>query len=84
MRNVIDLTKLDHANTAAVRRVAAELRRAYRGVGFFSIRNHGLPNAHLTAIADRRTANSRRFYMHRRPVSDALEQRHLTAPYGTN
>ena len=50
MLNVIDLTGLDAADGNAVRRVAAELGRACRDVGFFYIRNHGVPNALLTGI----------------------------------
>jgi isopenicillin N synthase-like dioxygenase len=50
MLDVIDLTGLDETNPLAVRRVAAELGRACRDVGFFYIRNHGIPDALLTGI----------------------------------
>lgn len=50
MLDVIDLTGLDGANGAAVRRVATELGRACREVGFFYIRNHGIPHALLAGI----------------------------------
>jgi isopenicillin N synthase-like dioxygenase len=50
MLDVIDLTGLGSEDPASVRRVAAELGRACRDVGFFYIRNHGVPDALLSGI----------------------------------
>ena len=50
MLDVIDLSGLGSADPAAVRRVAAELGRACRDVGFFYVRNHGVPDALLSGI----------------------------------
>src|SRR5271163_1386285 len=52
MLDVIDLTGLGSGDPAAVRRVAAELGRACREVGFFYIRNHGVPDALLSGILE--------------------------------
>jgi isopenicillin N synthase-like dioxygenase len=54
MLDVVDLTGLGAGNpaSAAVRRVAAELGRACRDVGFFYIRNHGVPDAVISGIFD--------------------------------
>jgi isopenicillin N synthase-like dioxygenase len=50
MLDVIDLKGLGSHDPAAVRRVAAELGRACRDVGFFYVRNHGVPDALLSGI----------------------------------
>jgi isopenicillin N synthase-like dioxygenase len=50
MLDVIDLTGLGSGDPAAVRRVAAELGRACREVGFFYISNHGVPAALMSGI----------------------------------
>jgi isopenicillin N synthase-like dioxygenase len=50
MLDVIDLTGLGSDDPASVRRVATELGRACRDVGFFYIRNHGVPDALLSGI----------------------------------
>lgn len=50
MLDVIDLTGLDKAEPEAERRVAAELGRACRDVGFFYIRNHGVSAALLSGM----------------------------------
>ena len=50
MLDVIDLTGLGSDDPASVRRVAAELGRACRDVGFFYIRNHGVADALLSGI----------------------------------
>jgi isopenicillin N synthase-like dioxygenase len=52
MLDVVDLTGLGAGHPAAVRRVAAELGRACRDVGFFYIRNHGVPDALISGIFD--------------------------------
>src|SRR5580698_9350865 len=48
--DVIDVTGLGSGDLAAVRRVAAELGRACREVGFFYIRNHDVPDALMSGI----------------------------------
>src|SRR5271154_2614794 len=48
MLDIIDLAGLGSGDPVAVRRVAAELGRACREVGFFYVRNHGVPAALLT------------------------------------
>jgi isopenicillin N synthase-like dioxygenase len=50
MLDVIDLMGLDAAHGTTVRRVATELGRACRELGFFYVRNHGVPCALLTGI----------------------------------
>jgi isopenicillin N synthase-like dioxygenase len=50
MLDVIDLTGLSSGDPAAVRRIARELGRACREVGFFYIRNHGVPDALMSGI----------------------------------
>jgi isopenicillin N synthase-like dioxygenase len=50
MLEVIDLSGLDSADPAAIRRVAAELGRACRDAGFFYVRNHGVPDALIAGI----------------------------------
>jgi isopenicillin N synthase-like dioxygenase len=52
MLDVIDLGGLGSGDPTAVRRVAAELGRACRDVGFFYVRNHGVPDALLSGIFD--------------------------------
>jgi isopenicillin N synthase-like dioxygenase len=50
MLDVIDLAGLRDRDDAAVRRIGAELGRACREVGFFYVRNHGIPDALLSGI----------------------------------
>lgn len=50
MLDVIDLKGLGSEDPAAVRRVAAELGRACRDVGFFYVRNHGVADALVSGI----------------------------------
>ena len=52
MLDIIDLTGLASGEQSAVRRVAAEIGRACRDVGFFYIRNHGVPEDLLSGIFD--------------------------------
>jgi isopenicillin N synthase-like dioxygenase len=56
MLDVIDLTGLGSGEPAAVRRVAAELGRACREVGFFYVRNHRVPDALMSAMFARSAA----------------------------
>jgi isopenicillin N synthase-like dioxygenase len=56
MLDVIDLTGLGSGDPAAVRRVAAELGRACREVGFFYIRNHGISDELTSAMFARSEA----------------------------
>ena len=50
MLDIINLAGLASGEPSAVRRVAAEIGRACRDVGFFYIRNHGVPDALLSGI----------------------------------
>jgi isopenicillin N synthase-like dioxygenase len=50
MLGVIDLAGLGSGDPAAVKRIAGELGRACRDVGFFYIRNHGVPDALVSGI----------------------------------
>lgn len=50
MLDVIDLTGLQSGEPSAVRRVAAELGRACRDVGFFYVGNHGVPDALMSGM----------------------------------
>jgi isopenicillin N synthase-like dioxygenase len=68
MLDVIDLAGLGLQDPAAVRRVAAELGRACRKVGFFYIRNHGVPDALMSGMF----ACSEAFFAAPRAVKDAL------------
>jgi len=56
MLDVIDLAGLGSGEPAAVRRVAAELGRACREVGFFYVRNHGVPATLMSAMFARAAA----------------------------
>ncbi|MGA2891939.1 MAG: 2-oxoglutarate and iron-dependent oxygenase domain-containing protein [Xanthobacteraceae bacterium] len=56
MLDVIDLGGLGSGDPAAVRRVAAELGRACREVGFFYIRNHGVSEDLMSAMFARSAA----------------------------
>jgi isopenicillin N synthase-like dioxygenase len=66
MLDVIDLAGLGSGDPVAVRRVATELGRACRDVGFFYIRNHGVPDALLSGIFERSAA----FFSAPRAVKD--------------
>ena len=68
MLDVIDLDGLGSGDPAAVRRVAAELGRACREVGFFYVRNHGVPAALLSGMF----ASAAAFFAAPRAVKDAL------------
>ena len=68
MLDIIDLAGLGSGDPAAVRRVAAELGRACREVGFFCVRNHGVPAALLTDMF----ACSEVFFAAPRAVKDEL------------
>jgi len=50
MLDVIDLTGLGSGEVGAMQRIASELGRACRDVGFFYIRNHGVPAELLSGI----------------------------------
>ena len=50
MLDVIDLAGLRQHDPAAVKRIAGELGRACRDVGFFYVRNHGVPETLLSEI----------------------------------
>jgi isopenicillin N synthase-like dioxygenase len=52
MLDIIDLAGLASGEQSAVRRVAAEIGRACRDVGFFYVRNHGVPEDLLSGIFD--------------------------------
>jgi isopenicillin N synthase-like dioxygenase len=68
MLDIIDLAGLGSCDPAAVRRVAAELGRACREVGFFYVRNHGVPAALLTDMF----ACSQAFFAAPHAVKDEL------------
>jgi isopenicillin N synthase-like dioxygenase len=50
MLDVIDLTGLASGDAEAVSRAAADVGRACRDVGFFYVRNHGVPDALLSRM----------------------------------
>ena len=56
MLDIIDLTGLASGEQSVVRRVAGEIGRACRDVGFFYIRNHGVPEGLLSGMFDRSQA----------------------------
>ena len=56
MLDIIDLTGLASGEQSVVRRVAGEIGRACRDVGFFDIRNHGVPEDLLSGMFDRSQA----------------------------
>jgi isopenicillin N synthase-like dioxygenase len=68
MLDVIDLTGLGTGDPAAVARVARELGRACREVGFFYVRNHGVPDALLSGIF----ASAKEFFAAPRDAKDEL------------
>lgn len=68
MLEVIDLGGLATGDTAAVQRVAAALGRACRDVGFFYIRNHGVPEALISDMF----AASRAFFAAPKAAKDEL------------
>ena len=50
MLDIIDVSGLKSGDAGAVARISAELGRACREVGFFYVRNHGIPDALLSGI----------------------------------
>ena len=50
MLDIIDVSGLRDGHPGAVARVGAEVGRACRDVGFFYVRNHGVPDALLSGI----------------------------------
>ncbi len=50
MLDIIDVGGLKSGDAGAVARIGAELGRACRDVGFFYVRNHGIPDALLSGI----------------------------------
>ncbi len=50
MLDIIDVGGLKSGDARAVARIGAELGRACREVGFFYVRNHGIPDALLSGI----------------------------------
>ena len=68
MLGIIDLAGLGSGDPAAVRRVAAELGHACREVGFFYVRNHGVP----AALVSDMFACSGAFFAAPRAVKDEL------------
>jgi len=61
---VIDLTSLGNGDDAKVAAIAAALTRAAEEVGFFYVRNHGIPQAQIDAML----AMARAFFA--RPVAE--------------
>ena len=68
MLDIIDLTGLASGEQSVVRRVAGEIGRACRDVGFFYIRNHGVPEDLLSGMFDR----SQAFFRESGGVKDEL------------
>src|SRR5712671_5694253 len=68
MLDVVDLAGLRSGDASAVHRIGAELGRACRGVGFFHVRNHGIPDALLSAMFEA----SRAFFACPQAEKDAL------------
>ena len=50
MLDIIDVSGLKSGDAGAIARIGAELGRACREVGFFYVRNHGIPDALLSGI----------------------------------
>jgi isopenicillin N synthase-like dioxygenase len=69
--DVIDLAGLGAADRSAVRRVAAQLGRACREVGFFYVANHGVPVALMASIFSRAQA----FFAEPQAAKEALSIR---------
>ena len=67
MLDVIDLANLKSQGSVTLRRVASELGRACREVGFFYIRNHGVPPDLISAMF----ARSSEFFA--APIDDKSE-----------
>jgi isopenicillin N synthase-like dioxygenase len=68
MLDVIDLTGLGSGDLAAIERVSAKLGRACREVGFFYVRNHGVPDSLMAGIFD----CAARFFAEPHAVKDSL------------
>jgi isopenicillin N synthase-like dioxygenase len=64
---VIDMAPLYNAGVDGVRRVAREMRGAAHSIGFFYVRNHGIPQE----LLDRTDAVARRFF--RLPLEEKLK-----------
>jgi isopenicillin N synthase-like dioxygenase len=68
MLEVIDLTGLGSGEASARQRVALEIGRACREVGFFYVRNHGVP----AALASRMFARAADFFAAPKATKDAF------------
>src|SRR5438552_702640 len=68
MLDIIDLDGLTSGDPKKVARIGADVGRACRDVGFFYVRNHGVPDALLTGIF----SAARAFFASSWPEKDAL------------
>ncbi len=68
MLDIIDLAGLRQHDPIAIKRIGAELGRACRDVGFFYVRDHGVPDALLSGIFEQ----SRDFFALPAPNKNAL------------
>lgn len=75
---VIDISALRGDDLAAARACADEIGRACEGVGFFYIRNHGIPEA----LIQRTYALSRRFHYSPRELREQVHIRHSPGTRG--
>ena len=68
MLDIIDVSGLKSGDAGAIARIGAELGRACREVGFFYVRNHGIPDALLSGIF----TSARAFFASPRAEKDEL------------
>ena len=75
---IIDISALSGADPAAITATADEIGRACEDVGFFYIRNHGVPQA----LIDRTYDLSRRFHASPRSLKTTINKRHSQGVLG--
>src|SRR4051794_6755134 len=68
MLDVIDLSGLRDKDPAAIERIAKEIGRACRDIGFFYVRNHGIPQELMNEVF----AASKSFFAQPEPAKAAV------------